>query len=128
MITALISTFGGTLLLVIGWLLGGKQKATVELKKTNADATITIQGMFDTFALQYEKQYNAVLVQVDILQKQVIDLDLRNAILTEASESWEQKFKDLEIESNSRGEKLVTLQKEHDNLKKAFDTLKKSMK
>lgn len=128
MIITLISTSGGILLVVIGWLLGGKQKAYAEVKKTNADATVTIQGMFDTFALQYEKQYNAVLLQVGILQNQVADLNLRNAILTEASENWEQKFKDLEIESNSRSEKFVALQKEHDSLKKAFDSLKKSMK
>lgn len=98
----------------IAWIFGGKQKANVNLKKENADATVTIQGMYQTFALQYQTQYEAVLLQVDILQKHVADLDLRNAITVEASENWEKKFNDL--------------QKEHDSLKKAFDVLKKSMK
>lgn len=114
MIITLISTFGGILLVVIGWLLGGKQKANAEVKKTNADATVTIQGMYQTFALQYETQYNAVLLEVQGLRKEVIELNFRNGIITEASESWEKKFNDL--------------QKEHDSLKKAFDALKKSMK
>ena len=139
MTTTIISTFGGVLLVVIGWLLGGKQKAHVDLKKSNAEATIVIQGMFDTFAKQYEKQYDAVLLQVEVLQKKVIDLELRNAITLEASESWERKFNELQViseeklkelqkESEARGQKLNVLQKEHDALKKAFDTLKKSMK
>ena len=139
MISAVISTAGGTILLILGWLLGGRQKVNLDVKKGNADATVIIQGMFDTFAKQYEKQYNTVLLQVDILQKQVVDQDLRNAITLEASESWERKFNELQIlsdeklselqkESEARGEKLNSLQKEHDNLKKAFDSLKKSMK
>ena len=136
MITALISTFGGALLLVVGWLLGGKQKAHADLKKTNADATVTIQGMFDVFAVQYEKQYTAVVNQVATLQKQVADLDLRNAITLEASQSWERKFNELQFqseekiselqkESEARGQKLNDLQKEHDALKRAFETYKK---
>jgi len=131
-----------TLSIPIAWIFGGKQKANINLKKENAEATVTIQGMYQTFALQYESQYKAVLLQVDILQKHVSDLDLRNAITLEASESWERKFNELQKESNSRGEeiielrkesdsrgeKLCILQKEHDSLKKAFDSLKKSMK
>jgi len=114
MITSIISVFGGTILLVLGWLLGGRQKANAELKKTNADATVTIQGMYQTFALQYQTQYEAVLTEVSGLRKEVIELNFRNGIITEASENWEKKFNDL--------------QKEHDALKKAFDNLKKSMK
>ena len=111
MISAVISTAGGTILLILGWLLGGRQKANAELKKTNADATITIQSMYQTFALQYESQYNAVMLEVSALRKEVIELNFRNGIITEASESWEQKFNDL--------------QKEHDALKKAFENYKK---
>lgn len=70
--------------------------------------------MYETFALQYKQQYEAVLLEVDGLRKHVADLDLRNAITIEASENWERKFNDL--------------QKEHDSLKKAFDILKKSIK
>jgi len=142
MTTAIISTFGGTILLVLGWLLGGRQKANAELKKTNADATITIQGMFNTFALQYKVQYDEVLKEVAGLKIQVSDLDLRNALLTEASENSEKQVKKLELELELKSEeiielrkenglsteKFVTLQKEHDSLKKAFDNLKKSMK
>ena len=112
MISAVISTAGGTILLILGWLLGGRQKANAELKKTNADATITIQSMYQTFALQYESQYNAVMLEVSALRKEVIELNFRNGIITEASESWEQKFNDL--------------QKEHDALKKAFENYKKT--
>lgn len=139
MITALISTFGGTIILVIGWLLGGRQKATAELKKTNADATITIQTMYQTFALQYEAQYNALILDVSSLRKEVIELNFRNGIIREASEVWEKKFNDLQIisdekinglqkESFEREQKINELQKEHDALKKAFETLKKSIK
>ena len=98
----------------IAWIFGGKQKANVSLKKENADATITIQGMYETFALQYKQQYESVLLEVEGLRKHVADLDLRNAITIEASQTWEKKFNDL--------------QKEHDALKKAFDILKKSIK
>lgn len=136
MITALISTFGGALLLIVGWLLGGKQKAHADLKKTNTDATVTIQGMFDTFALQYEKQYKKVLGEVEDLKDKVVNLELRNAITLEASESWERKFNELQVmseekiselqkESEARGQKLNDLQKEHDALKRAFETYKK---
>lgn len=98
----------------VAWVFGGKQKANVNLKKENADATVTIQGMYQTFALQYQTQYEAVLVEVSGLRKEVIELNFRNGIITEASENWEKKFNDL--------------QKEHDQLKRAFDLLKKSMK
>jgi len=98
----------------IAWIFGGKQKANVSLKKENADATVTIQGMYETFALQYKQQYEAVLLDVQGLRKEVLELNVRNGIITEASENWEKKFNDL--------------QKEHDALKKAFDNLKKSMK
>jgi len=98
----------------IAWVFGGKQRANVSLKKENADATITIQGMYETFALQYKQQYEAVILEVQGLKKEVVELNFRNGIITEASQNWEKKFNDL--------------QKEHDALKKAFDNLKKSMK
>lgn len=133
---------GGSLTGIIGWFLGGRDKTHIELRKNNADATVTIQGMYETFAVRYDSQYKEVLFEVAGLKKQVCDLDLRNAVLTEASANSEKQVKRLELElelksneiielrkeSDSRGEKLGSLQKEHDLLKKAFDSLKKSMK
>lgn len=106
-ITVVLSILGT----LLGYFLGGKQKANIELKQHNADATITIQSMYQTFALQYESQYNSVLIEVQGLRKEVVELNFRNGIITEASESWEKKFNDL--------------QKEHDALKKAFEIYKK---
>ena len=53
-------------------------------------------------------------IKIEEQNKEIADLQLRNAITKEAAASWEKKFTDL--------------QKEHDQLKKAFDALKKSMK
>jgi len=59
----------------------------------------------------FRNEINPLREELEKLRKQVSELDLRNAITKEVSDNWEKKFNDL--------------QKEHDQLKTAFDKYKK---
>lgn len=140
------STLFGTLTTFIGYIFGGRKKQSQELKGAEIDNEVKevdyatkIHELYEkilerkqlevtnlTEQLQktisdakedreyFRSEINPLRKEVEELRQEVASVNLRNGILTEAAETWEGKFKEL--------------QKEHDQLKKAFDNLKKSMK
>ena len=86
--------------ILIAFITGNKTKKIDELAK--------YQLMYEKFVTQYEKQYNTLKDTVDSLQLDMNNLQLRNAIIVEESQTWKQKFSEL--------------QKLYDKLKKEFDT------
>ena len=86
--------------ILIAFITGNKTKKIDELAK--------YQVMYEKFVTQYEKQYNTLKDKVKNLQLDINNLQLRNAIIVEESQTWKQKFSEL--------------QKLYDKLKKEFDT------
>ena len=86
--------------ILIAFITGNKTKKIDELAK--------YQLMYEKFVTQYEKQYNTLKDTVESLQLDMNNLQLRNAIIVEESQTWKQKFSEL--------------QKLYDKLKKEFDT------
>jgi hypothetical protein len=87
---------------LVAFILGNKTKKIDNLSK--------YQSMYDTFVTQYEKQYQLLDKKVVGLQNDVDNLNLRNAIILEESQSWKQKFE--------------RLQKLYDALKSEFEKYK----
>lgn len=74
--------------ILAAFITGNKSKKIDDLSK--------YQTMYDTFVSQYEKQYKLLETKVDSLQNSVADLNLRNAIIYEESQSWKKKFEGLQ--------------------------------
>lgn len=88
--------------MLIAFVTGNKTKKIDDLSK--------YQAMYDTFVVQYEKQYNSLKNNVDSLHADINNLQFRNAIIVEEAQSWKEKFSEL--------------QKLYDRLKKEFDEYK----
>jgi lipopolysaccharide biosynthesis regulator YciM len=117
-ITAMLS--GG-----IGWFFGGRQKQDIEIKKSNSDAVKSMQEVYDAFLEDFKHRAADLMLEVaDLklhnkdLQTQFNDLFIQLAKETEKSLNWEKLHAEL-------AKKFNELQKEHDSLKKAFETYKK---
>lgn len=91
---------------LVAFIVGNKTKKIDNLSK--------YQSMYDTFVTQYEKQYQLLDKKVVGLQNDVDNLNLRNAIILEESQSWKQKFE--------------RLQKLYDALKSEFEKYKTNHK
>lgn len=88
--------------MLIAFVTGNKTKKIDDLSK--------YQAMYDTFVVQYEKQYNSLKNTVDSLQTDIDNLKFRNAIIVEEAQTWKEKFSEL--------------QKLYDKLKKEFEAYK----
>lgn len=89
---------------IITFLAGRKSTKLMEKKQT-VEAIDAMQKTYDVFLKHYEDNYNKLLGRVD-------NLELRNSILMESSQTWEKKFKDLS--------------KEHEKLKVDFEAYKRN--
>jgi hypothetical protein len=121
-------TLMGFLSAPIMWFLGGKQAKKVEIKKASADAVATMQSVYDEFLSHYKDRMAEVLSELTTvknsnidLQRQFNEIHLQLAKEVESSQHWKNKFSGLEI-------KYLTLEKDHEALKKQFETYKKSNK
>ena len=85
--------------IIIAFVTGNKTKKIDELAK--------YQLMYEKFVSQYEKQYDSLKDKVESLQLDINNLQLRNAVIVEESQTWKEKFSEL--------------QKLYDKLKKEFD-------
>ena len=130
----------------LAWVLGGHKKQNVELKGVEIDNEVKdidyaskIHELYEKILLRkdadisniteqlkntiedakedrdyFRSEINPLREEVQKLRKEVESVNFRNGILTEAADSWEKKFNEL--------------QKEHDLLKKQFETYKKNNK
>ncbi len=85
--------------------VAGRRSTKLMEKKQSVEAIDAMQKTYDVFLNHYQKQYEKMLERLD-------NLELRNAILIESSESWEKKFKDLS--------------KKHEQLQKDFESYKQN--
>jgi septation ring formation regulator EzrA len=124
-----------TLSIPIAWVFGGKQAKKIEIKNSNGDFLNKVQTIYDTLvddlkadrdelrACNVEQSNDIADLRNDVrnLQKQFNDLYLAYAKEVEASKYWKDKFDVLEG-------KYIQLEKDHEALKKQFESYKKSNK
>jgi chromosome segregation ATPase len=122
-----------TLSIPIAWVFGGKQAKKVELKNSNGDFLTKVQNIYDGLvedlkadrdelrACNVEQSKDIADLRNDVrsLQKQFNDLYLAYAKEVEASKYWKDKFNELEG-------KYLQLEKDHEALKKQFESYKKT--
>lgn len=90
-------------MLAVFSFIGGRKTTKILERKQSAEAVTTMQKTYDVFLSHYAKQYDDLISRLN-------NLELRNAILTESSDAWEKKFKELSTR--------------HDKLKKDFEVYK----
>jgi hypothetical protein len=124
-----------TLSIPVAWIFGGKQAKKVELKNSNGDFLNKVQTIYDALvddlkadrdelkACNVEQTNDIADLRNDVrsLQKQFNDLYLAYAKEVEASKYWKDKFDVLEG-------KYIQLEKDHEALKKQFESYKKTNK
>lgn len=124
-----------TISIPIAWIFGGKQAKKIEIKNSNGDFLNKVQTIYDSLvddlkadrdelkACNIEQDNNIKELRNDVrsLQKQFNDLYLAYAKEVEASKYWKDKFDELEG-------KYIVLEKDHEALKKQFETYKKDNK
>lgn len=124
-----------TLSIPVAWVFGGKQAKKVELKNSNGDFLNKVQTIYDALvddlkadrdelkACNVEQTKDIADLRNDVrnLQKQFNDLYLAYAKEVEASKYWKDKFDVLEG-------KYIQLEKDHEALKKQFESYKKTNK
>jgi len=102
------------LLGILGAFIGGNRAKKIQNKSGDLDNLSKYQMMYDKFVSQYEIQYYSIIKKVDSLQIDIDNLNLRNAIILEESESWKKRFNEL--------------QKLYNRLKEEFDSYKQKHK
>ena len=98
------------IVLVIGGcvtFIVGRKSTKLSEKIQEVSAVDAMQKTYDVFLKHYKDQYDQLLSRLD-------NLELRNSVLAEASESWEKKFNELT--------------NHHEKLKREFEIYKKSNK
>ena len=124
-----------TLSIPVAWIFGGKQAKKVEIKNSNGDFLNKVQTIYDALvddlkadrdelkACNVEQSNDIADLRNDVrsLQKQFNDLYLAYAKEVEASKYWKDKFDVLEG-------KYIQLERDHEALKKQFESYKKTNK
>lgn len=124
-----------TISIPIAWIFGGKQAKKVEIKNSNGDFLEKVQAIYDglvedlrsdreelkAYNIEQDNTIKELRNDIRDLQKQFNDLYLAYAKEVEASKYWKDKFEDLV-------KKHINLEKDHEILKKQFESYKKANK
>lgn len=122
----------GAITTPIAWIFGGKQakaqemkKGEADIKKGNADAVATMQGVYDQFLEDYKARMSEVInelseikINYQTLQGQFNEIQLAYAKEVERSQNWEKLHRELTDKYNA-------LEKDHDQLKALYEKLKR---
>ena len=85
--------------------LVGRKSTTLINKGTEIDNLTKYQDMYDKFVEQYQKEFKT-------LGDKIADLELRNSILTEDSETWKKKYNELDVKYKILEDKLKSYEKQ----------------
>lgn len=99
---------------ILAAFIGGNRAKKIQNKGGELDNLIKYQAMYEKFTEHTEGQFKILKDKIDYLSVDVANLELRNAIITEESQNWKEKFN--------------TLQRLYDKLKAEFDAYKKKHK
>ena len=85
--------------------LVGRKSTTLINKGTEIENLAKYQDMYDKFVEQYQKEFKT-------LGDKIADLELRNSILTEDSETWKKKYNELDVKYKILEDKLKSYEKQ----------------
>ena len=89
---------------IITFLVGRKSTKLIN-KGTEIENLTKYQDMYDKFVEQYQKEFKT-------LGDKIADLELRNSILTEDSETWKKKYNELDVKYKILEDKLKSYEKQ----------------
>lgn len=77
---------------------GGQKMKSIEEKKANSDAVISMQGVYDSFVKDVESKYSEMRTEMNEVRKEVIELRKENTELRKQLSFWENKYNSLRKE------------------------------
>jgi predicted nuclease with TOPRIM domain len=76
----------------------GRKMQTIEEKKANSDAVLSMQTVYDNFVKDIESRYADMRDQMQEVRTEVIQLRKENSELRKELRNWERKYYDLKAE------------------------------
>lgn len=89
------------LLGIIGSIItffGGKKMKSIEEKKANSDAVLSMQTVYDNFVKDIEGRYREMREEMQQVKDEVIELRKENSELRKELRLWEKKYYDIKSE------------------------------
>jgi predicted nuclease with TOPRIM domain len=80
--------------------LTGRKMQTIEEKKANSDAVLSMQTVYDNFVKDIEARYIEMREEMQHVKSEVIQLRQENNELRKELRVWENKYNKLRIEFN----------------------------
>ena len=98
--------------ILAAFITGNKAKKILN-KGGEIDNLMKYQLMYEKFSTQFESQLNKLEEKTISLEKDIVNLELRNAIITEESEDRKTKFDELQKLYNKLYIEFMELKKKH---------------
>lgn len=86
----LIGVFGS-----IAAFFGGQKMKSIEEKKANSDAVLSMQTVYENFVKDIEARYREIKDEMSDVKKEVIELRAENSELRKELKFWENKYNSL---------------------------------
>lgn len=83
----LIGVFGS-----IAAFFGGQKMKSIQEKKANSDAVLSMQTVYDNFVKDIEARYREIKEEMSEVKKEVIELRAENSELRKELKFWENKY------------------------------------
>ncbi len=77
---------------------GGQKMKSIEEKKANSDAVLSMQTVYENFVKDIEGRYADMREQLQEVKTEVVQLRKENSELRKELRTWERKYYDLKAE------------------------------
>lgn len=86
----LIGIFGS-----VAAFFGGQKMKSIQEKKANSDAVLSMQTVYENFVKDIEARYREIKDEMSDVKKEVIELRAENSELRKELKFWENKYNSL---------------------------------
>lgn len=86
----LIGIFGS-----VAAFFGGQKMKSIQEKKANSDAVLSMQTVYENFVKDIEARYREIKEEMSHVKKEVIELRAENSELRKELKFWENKYNSL---------------------------------
>ena len=86
----LIGIFGS-----VAAFFGGQKMKSIQEKKANSDAVLSMQTVYENFVKDIEERYREIKEEMSDVKKEVIELRAENSELRKELKFWENKYNSL---------------------------------
>ncbi len=86
----LIGVFGS-----VAAFFGGQKMKSIQEKKANSDAVLSMQTVYENFVKDIEARYREIKEEMSHVKKEVIELRAENSELRKELKFWENKYNSL---------------------------------